>query len=190
MALFSRIKWPIWVFGGLLLFALTGASLVATIQWLHHRSESDGDDAPRGDAGFRDMARESGITFRMAFLPNEQGEKFKTNLYDHGCGVAVGDFNNDRYDDIFFCNQKRKCALYRNQRDGPFEDVTEEAGVGLGDRVCVAATWADYDGDGWQDLFVTSTRGGNVLFKNLRNGKFKDVTKQAGLTLEPPRHSQ
>ena len=57
--------------------------------------------------------------------------------------------------------------------------MTEKAGVGLGDRVCVAATWADYDNDGKQDLFVTSTRGGNVLFKNLGDGKFKDVTLQA-----------
>jgi hypothetical protein len=47
----------------------------------------------------------------------------------------------------------------------------------------VAATFADYDNSGHQSLFVTSTRGGNVLFKNLGNGKFKDVTKEAGLTL-------
>ena len=118
----------------------------------------------------------------MNFLPGEQGEKFKTNLYDHGCGLAVGDFNGDGYDDIFFCNQLGKCALYRNNRDGTFQDVTEDAGIGLGDRVCVAATWADFDNDGHQDLFVTSTRGGNVLFKNLGNGRFKDVTEKAGLT--------
>ena len=52
----------------------------------------------------------------------------------------------------------------------------------LGDRVCVAATFVDYDNDGSQDLYVTSTRGGNVLFKNLGGGTFKDVTKDAGLT--------
>src|SRR5262249_22161406 len=48
--------------------------------------------------------------------------------------------------------------------------------------ICVGATFADYDNDGHQDLFVTSTRGGNVLFKNLGDGRFKDVTKEAGLT--------
>src|SRR5262249_34095015 len=85
------------------------------------------------------------------------------------------------FDDIYFCNQLGPNALYRNKGDGTFEDVTEKAGVGLGDRVCVAATWVDYDNDGKLDLYVTSTRGGNVLFKNLGNGKFKDVTDEAGL---------
>jgi len=132
--------------------------------------------------GFRDMAREAGITFRMSFLPGEQGEKFKINLYDHGCGLAVGDYDGDGRDDIYFVNQLGRNALYHNNGDGTFTDVTREAGVGLGDRVGVAATWADYDNSGRQSLYVTSTRGGNVLFKNLGHGKFKDVTKEVGLT--------
>src|SRR5437660_5404756 len=119
----------------------------------------------------------------MAFLPGEQGENFKINLYDHGCGVAVGDFDGDGFDDVYFVNQLGANALYRNKGDGTFADVTKEAGVALGDRICVAATFADYDNSGRQSLFVTSTRGGNVLFKNLGNGKFEDVTKEAGLTL-------
>jgi hypothetical protein len=133
--------------------------------------------------GFRDYATEAGIHFKMNFLPGEQGEKFKINLYDHGCGVAVGDYDGDGYDDIYFVNQLGRNALYHNNGDGTFTDVTEQAGVGLGDRICVAAVWADYDNDGLLDLFVTSTRGGNVLFRNLGNGKFKDVTEEAGLTL-------
>jgi hypothetical protein len=141
-------------------------------------------------AGFREIAREAGITFRMAFLPKEQGEKFKINLYDHGCGVAIGDYDGDGHDDIYFVNQLGPNALYRNNGDGTFTDVTKEAGVGLGDRVCVAATWADYDNSGRQSLFVTSTRGGNVLFKNLGNGKFKDVTREAGLLPTSIAHSQ
>src|SRR5690349_1277673 len=55
--------------------------------------------------GFRECAAQVGIDFRMAFLPGEQGEKFKINLYDHGCGVAVGDFDGDGFDDIYFLNQ-------------------------------------------------------------------------------------
>jgi hypothetical protein len=131
---------------------------------------------------FRECAAEAGLTWRMSFLPDEQGEKFKFNLYDHGSGLAVGDFDGDGREDLYFCNQLGPNALYHNNGDGTFTDVAQQAGVALGDRVCVAATFVDYDNDGKQDLYVTSTRGGNVLFKNLGNGKFQDVTKEAGLT--------
>jgi hypothetical protein len=134
------------------------------------------------DKFFEERAQESGLDFRMRFLTNEQGQTFKVNLYDHGSGVAVGDFDGDGYDDIYFVNQLGSNVLYRNKGDGTFEDVTDKAGVGLGDRICVSATFADYDNDGHQDLFVTSTRGGNVLFHNQGNGTFVDVTRQAGLT--------
>jgi enediyne biosynthesis protein E4 len=131
---------------------------------------------------FRECASEAGITFRMRSLPNEQGETFKINLYDHGSGVAVGDFDGDGHDDIYFCNQLGPNALYRNRGDGTFTEVAQKAGVALGDRVCVGASFVDYDNDGRMDLFVTSTRGGNVLFHNLGGGRFQDVAKQAGLS--------
>jgi hypothetical protein len=137
---------------------------------------------PTGAAAFVECADAVGINFRMNFLPSEQGEKFKINLYDHGCGVAVGDYDGDGHEDIYFLNQLGRNALYRNRGDGTFEDVTEKAGVGLGDRICVGATFIDFDNDGHLDLFVTSTRGGNVLFRNMGDGTFKDVTAQAGLT--------
>ncbi|MEX2120293.1 MAG: CRTAC1 family protein [Pirellulales bacterium] len=149
------------------------------------RSEEGRDQRP---PGFRDLARESGIDFKMAFLPTEQGENFKTNLYDHGCGVVVGDYNGDGHDDLLFLNQLGPNALYRNRGDGTFEDMTEETGVGLADRICVGGTFADYDNDGDQDLYITTTRAGNVLFQNQGDGRFKDVTEQAGLTLVA--HSQ
>jgi hypothetical protein len=60
--------------------------------------------------------------------------------------------------------------------------VTVKAGVALDGRVSVAATFADYDNDGKQDLFVTTTRGGNTLFHNRGNGTFEDVTAKAGVT--------
>ena len=132
--------------------------------------------------GFQERAREAGIAFRMHDLPKEQGEHFHINLYDHGSGLAVGDYNNDGREDIYFLNQQGGNALYRNMGDGSFVDVTEKAGVALRGRVSVAATFADYDNDGWEDLFVTTTRGGNVLFHNRGDGTFEDVTAAAGLS--------
>ncbi len=135
------------------------------------------------DPLFRDVAAEAGLDFEMKFLPDEQGETFKINLYDHGCGVAVGDYNGDGYDDIYFLNQLGPNALYRNKGNGTFEDVTAEMNLALDDRICVGGTFADYDNDGDQDLYVTSTRGGNVLFRNEDNRRFQDVTKEAGVEL-------
>lgn len=136
----------------------------------------------QGATRFRECATEIGLVWQMHFLTDEQGANFKGNLYDHGSGVAVGDFDGDGLDDIYLVNELGPNALYRNKGDGTFEDVAAGAGVALGDRVCVAATFIDYDNDGNLDLYVTSTRGGNILFRNLGKGKFQDVTKKAGLS--------
>jgi hypothetical protein len=137
--------------------------------------------APTGASGFQERAREAGIAFRMHFLPKEQGEPFHINLYDHGSGLAVGDYDNDGHEDVYFLNQLGPNALYHNVGDGAFVDVTAKAGVALADRISVGATFADYDNDGWEDLFVTTTRGGNVLWRNRGDGSFEDVTAAAGL---------
>jgi enediyne biosynthesis protein E4 len=163
------------------ILAAATAGFFALRHWLN---------APRDPSllQFRECAADVGITWKMQFLPNEQGETFKINLYDHGSGLAVGDYDGDGLDDVYFCNQLGPNALYHNKGDGTFEEVAAAAGVALGDRVCVAATFADFDNDGRQDLFVTSTRGGNVLFRNNGDRTFTDVTKAAGL--EHVGHSQ
>ena len=137
---------------------------------------------PKGGSGFQERAQAAGIEFRMNLLTKEQGERFRINLYDHGAGLAVGDYDNDGREDIYFLNQHGTNALYRNVGDGSFVDVTAKAGVALGDRISVGATFADYDNDGWADLFVTSTRGGNALFHNRGNGTFENVTAAAGVS--------
>ena len=80
--------------------------------------------APAG-IRFEECAASHGLDFRMRFLPNEQGEKFKINLYDHGCGVAVADYDGDGLDDVFFCNQLGPCALFRNTGGGSPGEVLE-----------------------------------------------------------------
>jgi hypothetical protein len=159
--------------------AITVALLVAISSCTKPDAE---DAAQQGPAGFQERARAAGIEFRMNNLPMEQGERFRINLYDHGSGLAVGDYDNDGRDDIYFLNQRGTNALYRNTGNGSFADVTAKAGVALGDRVSVGATFADYDNDGFEDLFVTSTRGGNVLFHNRGDGTFANVTAAAGVT--------
>jgi len=172
------------------LASAVGVALLATLT-------ACGDDrppaAPRGPLvtgaanglRFEERAEASGIAFRMAFLPGEQGERFKINFYDHGCGVAVADVEGDGDDDLYFCNQLGSNALYVNDGTGRFTDVTAKAGVGLADRISVAGTFADVDGDGDgdQDLYVTTTRAGNVFFRNRGDGTFEDVTQAAGLEL-------
>ncbi|HEV3004315.1 MAG TPA: CRTAC1 family protein, partial [Pirellulales bacterium] len=96
--------------------------------------------------------------------------------------MAVADVDGDGRDDLLFLNQLGANGLYRNRGDGTFENVTAAAGpLALADRVKVGAAFGDYDNDGDQDLYVTSTRGGNVLFENTGGGTFRDVTDEAGV---------
>src|SRR5689334_20364933 len=159
-----------------LVFAIVLALLAAVVATRVGRAE-------HATAGFVERAQSAGINFEMHNLPDEQGEqRFRINLYDHGSGLAIGDVDNDGRDDIYFLNQYGPNALYRNKGDGTFEDVTAKSRVGVDGRVSVAGTFADYDNDGFEDLFVTTTRGGNILFHNRGDGTFEDVTAKAGLT--------
>ena len=103
-------------------------------------------------------------------------------------GLAVIDFDRDGHPDLFLTNGApqpglRKTGprwwnrLYRNRGDGTFEDVTERAGV-KGEGFSIGAAVADFDNDGWPDLFIAGV-GRNALYRNRRNGTFEDVTGQA-----------
>jgi hypothetical protein len=106
-----------------------------------------------------------------------------------GAGCAFFDYDNDGWMDIYLVNSG-KCdfydphpplrnALYRNNRDGTFTDVTEKAGVGVGGYGQGVAV-GDYDGDGFPDLYVTQY-GRSVLFHNNGDGTITDVTEKAGV---------
>jgi hypothetical protein len=104
-------------------------------------------------------------------------------------GVALIDYDGDGWPDIFFTNAqsvdmalhgvKARSALYHNNRDGTFTDVTDKAAVGY-PCWAMGASVGDYDNDGWPDLLVTCL-GGVVLYHNNGDGTFTDVTKASGL---------
>jgi len=106
-----------------------------------------------------------------------------------GAGCAFFDYDNDGWMDIYLVNSGRcdfydprpplRNALYKNNRDGTFTDVTEKAGL-QGGGYGMGAAVGDYDGDGLPDLYLTQY-GRSVLYHNEGNGKFTDVTEKAGV---------
>ena len=137
-------------------------------------------------ANFVDVAAKAGIT-----APNVFGgvDKKKYIIETTGTGVAIFDFDNDGWPDIFIVNgttldllpgaKPATSHLYRNNHDGTFTDVTAKSGLqksGWGQGVCVG----DYDNDGWEDLYVTYY-GKNVLYHNNGDGTFSDVSNETGV---------
>lgn len=135
-----------------------------------------------GAPGFvlSDQIETSGITFEHHIV-DDAGKDYKPVHYDHGNGIAAADVDGDGRLDLYLTTQLGSNALLLNRGDGRFEDGTVKAGVGLADRISVAASFADADNDGDPDLFVTTVRMGNVLFENLGEGRFRDITERAGV---------
>jgi hypothetical protein len=140
---------------------------------------------PKPLAHFTDIAKKAGLTDPVVF----GGVNTKKYIIETtGTGVAIFDYDNDGWPDIFIVNGTSLDAspgkaptshLYHNNHDGTFTDVTKKAGLthtGWGQGVCVG----DYDNDGWEDLYVTSY-GKNVLYHNNGNGTFTDVSEKAGV---------
>lgn len=131
-----------------------------------------------------DITDSTGINFNHLSSPEQ-----KYIVESMSGGVALLDYDRDGWPDIYFTNaqsvemalggKKARSALYHNNHDGTFTDVTEKAGVG---DPCWAmgAVVGEYNNDGWPDLLVTCF-GGVVLYRNNGDGTFTDVTKQAGL---------
>jgi len=139
---------------------------------------------PSGPIEFTDVTAQAGIRFRHnsgAF-----GKKYLPETI--GSGGAFFDYDNDGWQDILLVNsmdwpenKKRRSfpALYKNNKDGTFTDVTQQAGFGV-EMYGIGVAIADYDNDGNEDVYITCV-GPNRLFRNLGNGKFQDVTGRAGV---------
>ncbi|HZQ68131.1 MAG TPA: CRTAC1 family protein [Terriglobales bacterium] len=159
--------------------------IMASVSLLGQAARTKKAAATIAPAVFTDVTRASGIDFHLTC-----GSLDKRYIMDSMCGgVAVFDYDNDGWMDIYFTNgstledmRASKChsgKLYRNQHDGTFIDVTAKSGLnrcGWGFGVAVG----DYDNDGWEDLYLTYLNGG-VLLHNNRDGTFTDVTAQAGV---------
>ena len=142
--------------------------------------------APPG-VKFSDVAVEAGLGRARNISGDPRNKQFL--LEEMGCGVALFDYDNDGWLDIFLVNgtafesaknsRKPTGYLFRNNRDGTFTDVTAKAGLtrsGWGQGCCVG----DYDNDGFDDLFITYW-GRNVLYHNNGDGTFTDVSEKAGV---------
>jgi len=135
---------------------------------------------------FRNVAASAGLT---ASVPNG-GEKSKRFILETtGSGAAFFDYDNDGLPDIFLVSgEGAPSRLYHNDGKGHFTDVTTKMGLGTvngwGQGVCAA----DYDNDGFTDLFVTYW-GQNHLYRNVEGRRFEDVTERAGLRQDRVRYN-
>ena len=140
---------------------------------------------PSGPIEFTDVTAQAGIHFKHnsgAF-----GKKYLPETM--GSGVCFLDYDNDGWQDILFVNSmdwpehkigKSFPALYHNNHDGTFTDVTRAAGLAI-EMYGMGCAIGDYDNDGYPDIYITAV-GSNHLFHNLGNGKFSDVTAKAGVS--------
>lgn len=141
-------------------------------------------------ARFTDVAAQAGLHFPVIYGAPDRADYIVETT---GCGVAFFDYDNDGWLDIFVLNGSRlgglpagtSNRLYRNNRNGTFTDVTQEAGL-FRSGWASGVTVGDYNNDGHEDLFITYW-GHNALYRNNGNGTFTDVTKTAGLW-QPGRH--
>jgi hypothetical protein len=139
-----------------------------------------------GPIAFEEIAGHAGLHFVTDSCPTPNKNQPETMV----AGVALLDYDNDGYLDIYLVNgaaipslskesPRYWNRLFHNNRDGTFTDVTEKAGV-KGEGYGMGAAAGDYDNDGWPDIFVANVNR-NQLFHNNRDGTFTDVTAKAGV---------
>ena len=134
--------------------------------------------AQQGPEPFEDVSLEAGIDAA------HQGEwsLFEKDFHSGylGIGQAWGDYDNDGWLDLYVTGNMEPDVLYHNNRDGTFSESEFSAQVSQPLALSGGAVWADYDNDGWQDLYVVNY-GTNALFKNESGAGFRDVTLNAGI---------
>src|SRR5215831_2399778 len=145
---------------------------------------------------FVDVAAEAGVDFTNQYYPAFLDQPLQFGMIRYGpAGITAVDYDNDGYYDLFVSRSFKPNQLFHNRGDGTFEDVTTRAGIGA-DNSTTVASWADYNNDGFLDLYVGryldprkripttfySRNGeGNQLYRNNGDGTFTNVTKEAGV---------
>jgi hypothetical protein len=154
-----------------------------------HRPITEGGFVKSGPIVFEDISEKAGLTS----WTHKMGTPAKSYIIEtKGSGVGLIDYDNDGWLDIYVVNGSTldaltgkatppHAALFHNNHDGTFTDVAAKAGV-TNDRWGFGVAIADFDGDGWPDIFV-SNFGKNRLYHNNHNGTFTDVAEKAGVTL-------
>jgi len=152
--------------------------------WLLERARQEAALAAHSSAfhdfRFTDRRDASGISF-VNRIVDDAGKAYKKVHYDHGTGLCAADVDGDGRPDLYFVTQLGTNELWRNLGGGRFENVTDRAGLRMPDAIAAGCAFADIDNDGLPDLFVTTVRHGNRLFKNLGGGTFRDITAAAGV---------
>ena len=157
-----------------------------------HRPITAGGFVQSGPVVFEDDSQKAGLDT----WTNKSGTPEKNYIVEaKGAGIGLIDYDNDGWMDIYIVNGSTfnaldgketppHAALFHNNHDGTFTDVAEKAGV-TNDRWGFGVAIADYDNDGWPDIFV-SNWGANRLYHNNHDGTFTDVAVKAGVALPDP----
>ncbi len=157
-----------------------------------HRPITEGGFVKSGPVIFEDDSERAGLTH---WSHKMGGPKKEYIVETKGSGVGLIDYDNDGWLDIYVVNGSTfdamdgketppHAALFHNNHDGTFTDVAAKAGV-TNDRWGFGVAIADYDNDGWPDIFV-SNWGKNRLYHNNHDGTFTDVADKAGVALDDP----
>jgi hypothetical protein len=119
----------------------------------------------KGDGTFIDVSAKAGVLLKSPAR-----------------SCSWSDIDGDGWVDLFITSPTGECHLFKNHRDGTFADVIKDSGIDLKGRHCLGCCFGDIDGDGLDDFFVTCYQSQpSALFKNLGGGKFKDISKEAGI---------
>jgi hypothetical protein len=177
MATRFKVRLKVWILAGCI-----GASILAGILAFRPRHTVQAE----GPIRFRDVTRKTRITFKHT--DGSSGRRYIIEAMS--AGLALLDYDGDGLVDIYFLNgapllgtdvdTPPQNALYRNEGNWTFTDVTRQAGVG-DTGFGLGVTVGDYDNDGDPDLYLNNS-GPNVLYRNNRDGTFTDVTDQAGVS--------